>query len=277
MRVLVANRSDPASINIRDHLLELGDWEATTREFRGHPVWSQSEAILLEVQGPTVTDEALDFDLKSMGLPLRDVWFLSKHRAESGTPSFTVHPIGNHAEAKFGGRPTTLSPAAPRDMGALLRRLKHHKDKSHLPHAVTYEATHHGPLMSIPSLFVEIGSNDAWYQDPAGGELVARAIQDVLGGEGRSSGPILVGVGGGHYVPRPTDIALAGEADFGHFLPSHFVDAVASPEALRRVVAATPGCEAVHLHRKGLKGAQRQRVESWCQELGLKVWREAKE
>jgi D-aminoacyl-tRNA deacylase len=273
VRVLVANRSDPASVNMRDRLLELGDWEATNRLFRGHPVWSQSEAILVEVEGPTVTDEGLDFDLKSTGLPIRDVWFLSKHRAESGTPSLTVHPIGNHGEAKFGGLPATLSPAAPRDMGALLRRLKHHKEASHLPHSVTYEASHHGPAMTVPSLFVEIGSSDEWYRDRAGAELMARAIQDVLRGEGRSRGPVLVGVGGGHYVPRQTDVALEGRADYGHFLPSHFVDAQeASPELLRRIVAATPDCEAVHIHRKGLKGAQRQRVEAWCQELGIAIW-----
>lgn len=273
MRVLVASRHDPASMNMRDRLLELGHWEVTNRMFRGRPMLSQSEAILVEVEGPTVTDEALDFDLKSTGLPIRDVWFLSKHRAESGTPSLTVHPIGNHGEAKFGGQPETLSPAAARDMGALLRRLRHHKDASHLPHSVTYEATHHGPRMSLPSLFVEIGSSDEWYRDRAGAELMARAIQDVLGGEGQARGPILVGVGGGHYVPRHTDTALEGLADYGHFVPSHFVDAEReSPDVLRRAIEATPGCEGVHIHRKGLKGAQRQRVEAWCRELGIPVW-----
>lgn len=278
MRVLVANRSDTASVNMRDRLLEQGDWEATNRHFRGHPVWSQSEAILLEVEGPVVTDERLDFDLNSLGLPLRDVWFLSRHRAESGTPSLTVHPIGNHGEARYGGRPQTLSPAAPRDMGALLRRLKHHKDESHLPHSVTYEATHHGPGMTIPSLFVEIGSSDAWYADRAGAELMARAIQDVLRGEGRSQGPILVGVGGGHYAPRHTDVAFSGRADYGHLLPAHAIDSdMASPDLLRRAVEATPDCTAVHIHRKGLKGAQRSRVEAWCAELGVPVWDSAAE
>ncbi|MFO1532757.1 MAG: hypothetical protein ABR562_03520 [Thermoplasmatota archaeon] len=42
MRVLVANRSDTASVNMRGRLLEQGDWEATNRRFRDAPVWSQS-------------------------------------------------------------------------------------------------------------------------------------------------------------------------------------------------------------------------------------------
>jgi D-aminoacyl-tRNA deacylase len=272
MRVLVASRADPASMNIRDRLLEAGTFERTNRTFRDAPVWSRSETVLVEVAGPSIHDEALDGDLKATGLPVMDVWFLSKHAAKSGTPSLTVHPIGNHTVAEFGGRPGTLPPASPRDMGALLRRLKHHATAAGLPHAVTYESTHHGPWMSFPTLWVEIGSEDKWYNDRQGGQVVAAAITDVLAGEGRCKGPVLVGVGGGHYVPRATDIALAGKADFGHFLPSHFVDAAAGPEALSRAVAATPGCEGVHVHHKGLKGPQRTAVSGWLGALGVQAW-----
>lgn len=290
MRVLVCNRGDPASVNIRERLLETSDFEESSRKFRGRPIWSRSEALLVEVDGPTVTDDRLEPDLKGLNLPLRDVWFLSRHRAESGQPSLTVHPIGNHGpDAHLGGRPHTLSPAATRDMGALLRRLKRHRDRLGLPHQVTYEATHHGPTMSLPSLFVEIGSNDEWYAQPDAGRCVAAAIEDVLAGGGattadgstmeraerdharRHATPILVSVGGGHYVPRATDLALAGAADFGHFLPTHAVEA-GDADTLRRAIAATPGCTGVHVHRKGLKGPQRQRVLTWCAELGVPVW-----
>lgn len=277
VRILVASRIDPASMNIRDRLLEQGNWERTNRTFRDAPVWSRSETVLVEVAGPSIHDEALDGDLKATGLPIMDVWFLSKHAAKSGTPSLTVHPIGNHSVADFGGRPTTLPPSSPRDMGALLRRLKHHAKAAGLPHAVTYESTHHGPWMSFPTLWVEIGSEDKWYRDPQSAVVVAKAIDDVLSGEGRCQGPVVVGVGGGHYVPRATDIALAGKADFGHFLPSHFVDASAGPEVLGRAVAATPDCAGVHIHHKGLKGPQRQAVQGWLQELGLKSWSSAGE
>ncbi len=274
MRALVANRSDPASVNIRDRLLESGEWELTGSRFRGAVVWGRSEAILVEVEGPTVTDEALDADLRRTELPVQDVWFLSKHRAESGHPSLTVHPIGNHRPvADLGGRPGTLSPASPRDMGALLRRLKALRDEAELPHSVTYEATHHGPHMTFPSLFVEIGSDEAWYGDRKTAELMATAVNDVLAGAGRTEGPVLVGVGGGHYVPRQTDVALAGEADFGHFLPAYAVDADATdPAVLRRAVEATPGCTGIHVHKKGLKGPQRTRVVEWAEALGVKVW-----
>lgn len=272
MRVLVCNLADPASVNIRDRLLEGGTWEQAKRTFRGGPVWSRSETALVEVAGPTVTDEGLDADLKATGWPVMDVWFLSKHAAKSGHPSLTVHPIGNHAQADFGGRPAHLPPASPRDMGALLRRLRHHAAEAGLPHSVTYESTHHGPVMSVPSLFVEIGSDEQWYRDAASARVLARAIEDVLSGEGRCDGPVLVGVGGGHYVPRHTDLAAAGKADFGHFLPGHYADEQADASRLRRAIDATPGCRGVYVHKKGLKGGQKQAVQRWCDELGVKVW-----
>ncbi len=273
MRILICSRSDSASVNIRDRLLEQGGWEQAQRDFQGEPVWARAEAIMVEIAGPSVTAETLDADLRHLGLPFRDVWFLSRHRAQSGQPSLTVHPIGNHGpSAEVGGRPESLCPAASRDMGALLRRLQVHRDAANLPHEVTYEATHHGPFTRYPSVFVEIGSDESWYDEPEGGRVVARAIEDVLCGEGRTEGPVLVGVGGGHYVPRMTDVALAGEADFGHLVPAYAVDPESDGEVLERAVRATPGCEGIYLHKKGLKGPQRQAVKGWAEALGVPLW-----
>lgn len=274
MRLLVASRHDPASINIRDRLLETGDWQPTGERFRGALAWGRGDDLLVEIEGPSVTDEDLAGHLRAWRDAVEAVWFLSRHRAESGHPSLTVHPIGNHRPvADLGGRPSTLAPAPARDMGALLRRLKARRDEAGLPHSVTFEATHHGPGIGVPSLFVEIGSDDAWYGDRRTAQAMAAAVHDVLDGGGAIGGPVLVGAGGGHYVPRQTDLALAGEADFGHFLPAYAVDADdADSGMLARAVVATPGCEGLHLHRKGLRGAQRSRVLQWAEALGVKVW-----
>lgn len=270
------NLQDPASVNIRDRLLETDDWEVSGR-FRGHPIHQRAYDMMVEVDGPSVTDERLTIDLEETGWPIHAVWFLSKHRAASGQPSLTVHPIGNHgSEAKFGGRPETCSPAAARDMAALLRRLRHRRDERGLPHDVTFEATHHGPFMTQPSLFVEIGSDDDWYDDRPSGEVLAAAVTDVLDGEGsdRDNAPVLLGVGGGHYVPQMTDKAIAGEADFGHLVPSYAMDAEdadASLGVLDRAWDASPGASAVYMHKKGLKGPQRQIVRDWCEARGVSM------
>ncbi len=271
MRVLVVNRDDNASTNIRDRLLE-GDWVDTGSKFRGHPMHQRGYDVMVEVDGPVVTDEDLQGDLARFEWPIDAVWFLSRHRAASGQPSLTVHPIGNHGPAKYGGRDDTPVPAAARDMAALLRRLKVHRDAAALPHEVTYESTHHGPHMDIPSLFVEIGSDEAWYDDIPSAEALAAAVTDVLDARHEAPAPalpIVVGIGGGHYVPQHTDKALAGEYDFGHFLPAYAVDAEAGPERLQKCIEATPGGSGVYVHKKGLKGPQRQAVKAWCEALGV--------
>lgn len=263
VRVLVVNRSDNASTNIRDRLLEGGEWVDTGSRFRGHPMHQRGYDVMVEVDGPTIHDEALSADLRALNWPIGAVWFLSRHRAASGQPSLTVHPIGNPGEAPFGGRPGAFSPAAARDMGALLRRLAHHRDAQELPHDVSFEATHHGPFMDLPSLFVEIGSDEAWYDDVPSGRALAGAVTDVLDGDGFIDAPIQVGVGGGHYVPRMNDLALSGDADFGHMLAAYAIDAEADGAVLRAAIAATPDCEGVYVHKKGLKGPQRQAVAKW--------------
>lgn len=284
MRVLVVNLADNASTNIRDRLLEHdggNDWQEAGR-FRGHPLYQRAYDIMVQVDGPTIYDEDLTTSLADTGWPIDAVWFLSRHRAASGQPSLTVHPIGNHGrEAKYGGQPHTLSPAASRDMGALLNALVRHRDGFGLQHEVTYEATHHGPRMQQPSLFVEIGSDEDWYDDVPSAEALAAAVTDVLdAGPAKAAdapaGPdapaVLVGVGGGHYVPQQTAKALAGDAVFGHFVPSYALDAE-DPEGalavLDRAVAATPGCAGAYVHKKGLKGPQRQIVRDWAEARGV--------
>ncbi len=273
MRVLVCSRSDPASVNIRDRLLDTDDWqEAGT--FRGHPLYQRAYDMLVQVDGPSVTDEHLTVDLEETGWPIHAVWFLSKHRAQSGQPSLTVHPIGNHGASKFGGQDRTCTPAAPRDMSALLRRLRHHATDRDLPHEVTFEGTHHGPFMTQPSVFVEIGSDEDWYDARPSAEVLAAAITDVLDGEAPSDAPVLLGVGGGHYVPQATDRALAAEADFGHLVPGYALDPDDEEESmavLDRAWAGTPGADGLYMHKKGLKGPQRQIVRDWCESRGVSM------
>ncbi len=268
MRVLVTSLSDNASTNIRDRLLEQAAWTTLDHvTFRGRPVQERIDgrtgtaARIVEVDGPTVTDETLTGDLAATDWPIEAVWFLSRHRAASGEPSLTVHPVGNPTDRHdVGGQPRTYGTCAPRDMGALLRRLQVHRDALNLPHAVTFEATHHGPFIQQPALFVEIGSNEDWYDDVPSANALAGAVLDVLGGDGFIDGPVQVGLGGGHYVPHQTRKALEGEADFGHMIASYAIEPD-DPELVATVQAArdaTPGCDGLYVHKKGLKGPQRQ-------------------
>ena len=90
---------------------------------------------------------------------------------------------------------------------------------------ITLEATHHGPYMEIPSCFVEIGSTEVDWELPYAGELWVDCLSKHLGlgisvpaavdsspmlawndASHRSRGVVVVGIGGGHYVPKMNDM-----------------------------------------------------------------------
>lgn len=164
--------------------------------------------------------------------------FPSIHKSESGVPCFTVHPLGNWGGvAEVGGAPRTLTPSAPRLMTDALRRLSDVEGATGL--RATYEATHHGPRGSLPAFFAEIGYG-ARAEPPA--EAV-RALSRVLTELSEDPGDrIAVAVGGGHYAPHFTDLALRRHWAFGHIVSRHSLlatDPATAGEAMRR----TPGAE----------------------------------
>jgi D-aminoacyl-tRNA deacylase len=168
-------------------------------------------------------------------------------------------------------------------MAFALRRLRHHG--AGLPYEISYEATHHGPWLSTPTFYIEIGSDESRWPDPEAAEAIARTVLD-LGRRGEApadspggpddgpAAPIAVGVGGGHYAPRHTDVSLDGLADFGHIVPNHALDQ--DPEVrIQMALDATPGAKAVYFHRKSMKKPLVREMEGFCERRGVKVLRAA--
>ena len=81
-------------------------------------------------------------------------------------------------------------------------------------------------------------------------------------------------MGGGHYVPRITDVALARRVSFGHMAPSHALEPP-SYEALERAVARTEGAKYVYLHRKAIPKPLVRELESFFADCGLESVHEA--
>lgn len=161
-----------------------------------------------------------DDDLAAL-LPPSSRWsavvFPSVHRSESGTPCVTVHPIGNLGpRAEVGGRPRELVPTSPGLMTGALRALSERSKETALP--ATFEATHHGPRLGVPAFFVEVATPEAGEPPKAGVGAIAEILGDL-----RSDGSetVAVGVGGGHYAPRFTDLAIRRRWAFGHLVPRY--------------------------------------------------------
>lgn len=193
-----------------------------------------------------IHDERLDLrlppDLLKLGPTLV---FPSIHRSAQNVRCFTVHPLGNLGpDAEVGGRPRALVPSDPELMTATLRTVA--GEARSLSRPATFEATHHGPDLGVPAFFVEIGFGEL--ATPPEDEI--RCLARVLPGLAREGGRdrVALGVGGGHYAPHFTDLALRRRWSFGHLLSRHALgqtDAATVREAFR----LTPGALGLLYHR----------------------------
>src|SRR3989454_677179 len=268
VRFFVASEEDEASRNQREALLELASWDRE-EAFGGAPSWRLRDMVLVTISELHLFRDHLDRDLQaSFGDRADLVVYLSKHRSESRRPSLTVHPIGNPRGAEFGGQPETLVPSSPRWMTAALRGLR--KEAKGLPYNVTFEATHHGPYLTKPTFYIEQGSTETEWADLAASRAIARvllALEPV-------DAPIAIGLGGGHYMPRHTDLALDRRIAFGHLLAAYALEG-ASGSAIDQAVERTKGATMAYVHRKSLAKPDVRAFEERLEKLGLRIVEEA--
>ena len=236
--LVIVSDLDPVA---RAVLERWGDRPATGSHVEGAAIRSLGDGVeLLRRPGLHIHDERLDRLLPPhlLGVPLV---FPSVHRSTSGTPCTTVHPLGNFGGTEeVGGAARQLVPAPARLMAATLRSLAESEPSTGL--ATTYEATHHGPWLRAPGFFAEI-SHDP--NGPPPSEAAVRALADLLRGLREDpTDRIVVGLGGGHYAPHFTDLALRRRWAFGHIVPRHALASEGAP-AVRAAVGSTPGAEGV--------------------------------
>lgn len=184
--------------------------------------------LLLRRPGLHIHDEGVDRLLPEglrAGRPT--LIFPSIHRSERNVACLTVHPLGNPGpRAEVGGRPRTLVPTDPRRMASALRLLD--EEGGNIGLRATYEATHHGPAVGLPAFFVEIGYGELPRPPLDAVRALARAIPMI---DADLSDRVALGVGGGHYVPHFSDLALRRRWAFGHLLSRHALAEVDRPTA----------------------------------------------
>jgi D-aminoacyl-tRNA deacylase len=266
MKLVVRSTADAASVNIVEHLLRLGKWEEAG-SFEGAPVLRMGGSSVVTIPVHHLYYDDIDDKVeKALGERPSLVIFASRHKSASNLRTLTVHPIGNYGKAEMGGRDQTLVPAAPREMTMAFKELV--KRAGGLKYQISLEATHHGPFLRTPTFYIEIGSDEMAWKEPEPAQVIAEAIFEVLTGKVPEV-PIAVGVGGGHYVPRITDVAREKIVAFGHMLPSYALEQGWSPETLRLMLDATPGAKLVYFHKKAVKTPILREMEAWFREKGV--------
>jgi D-aminoacyl-tRNA deacylase len=237
--VVVISGVDPVADAVAK---EWGTLAAADGHVDGAPIRRLNESmVVLRRGGPHVHDERVDLLLPDALRAQRPTLvFPSIHRSRENVRSLTVHPLGNPGpRADLGGRPRTLVPTDPRRMVTALRLLDERSEVVGIP--TTYEATHHGPEVGLPAFFVEIGSGE---HTPPAPEAV-RILADVIPEVGATLGDrVALGVGGGHYVPHFTDLALHRRWAFGHLLSRHSLEEL-DAETAAQAYRLSEGAEGV--------------------------------
>ncbi len=301
--LLLASKADNASVNLHEAVVGLGGWDAPEILPHGLLIRHSTQPVhLLLIEKLHIYADGIDIiHEKQTAETVDEVLVLSRHAAKSGLPSLTVHAIGvpgeiPHGEEGFaGGIKGIAVPPSPR-FSAIYSALREESSKSELADEfeVSLETTHHGPVLTKPTLYLEIGSTESEWIRKDAAMLWAAVISRVLGlsdkspeGEWFGKGDVMIGLGGGHYAPRHSDIAIRSGLPFGHLLANYALifddqnkESPSGPwrhslsEAIEKTRIAFPGGTIfAHLDRKSFKGWQRNAIIAELSSLDVEVRR----
>jgi D-aminoacyl-tRNA deacylase len=229
-------------------------------------VASKNIANELEKIGIPNWAKMYQFDEDEIGLPLDTIneeviIVLSKHKSAAGTKSFTVHSIGNFSNAEYGGKEKTLVNSLPKIQTNLLRGLTKENDSEHL---ICFEVTHHGPFTKKSVCFIELGSSAEEWNNLTAAALIAKTIIKYTKTENNDK--IVIGIGGGHYTPDFTKLAVRKNYSFGHICPNYMLKEL-DIDLLKQMIEKT-GANEIVLDWKGLK-TFKEKVVALCEESNL--------
>ena len=264
-RLLVCSLPDLPSVNMKEALLGFHGWD-DMGERGGLSFLSYGDTVMVTIPDFHLYHESIDREVEDLGFKVDEVIFMSKHSAKSGTPALTVHPIGNYHGNEFGGREGALVKANPPLMSDALRRIVQRNDMPE--NQLCFEVTHHGPWLERPTFFIEVGSIQEHWENKHAAGILAHVIEDL---DPHPEYPVAVGVGGGHYAPRFTEIALSYNVNIGHMLPNYQMEGRDDEDIARmlRLACEASGTRLVYLHRKSMKGAEARRLSSLIESAGL--------
>jgi len=261
MILLVSSNTDTASLNITDQILQHYPFTKTSEDFQNNPVYkarlNQKQVTFIKLCEHAVYAQNLPTSFPDAEL----IIFISKHSSQSETPTLTVHTPGNFADAGLGGLPRQVSVAPAFAMRDALKSLAASKQKLCLDYEVSFEVTHHGPSLMVPTMFVELGSSPSqWSDSKAAGAVAEAAVFAIENFEPKPSKSCVIGVGGTHYNKKFTQMALDGEAVFGHMIPKYAVATVDASMLLQCVERSLEKVSEVLLDWKGIKSEDKPRL-----------------
>lgn len=269
MILIIASDKDIASLNIKEQILKNYPFNETSNNFQENPIYTakifDQEVALITLKEESVKAENLPEMFPNANLMV----FISRHSSQSGKPTLSVHAPGNFGEAELGGLPKTLSVAPAVAMQTALKALLHYKETFCLDYEVSFECTHHGPSLNIPTMFVELGSCSLQWSDSKSGEAVAHSAISAITNFTVSKNSAVLGIGGTHYNQKFTLMTLVGEATFGHMIPKYAVHLLDSEMLSQCVEKTLEKVQLAILDWKGIRSEDKSRLLAALEVAGL--------
>ena len=267
---IISSSKDPAGVNIRNNLSELYNFEKLSEKLDSNDVFLYNKIPNKAIKSYLIDDDLIFAENIDKRIDADIFIFASKHRSKENTPSFAVHAIGNWSNADFGGEERTLCPSSAVLLKNLFIELNRNAQEIQ-NYEITLEATHHGPYVKQPAVFVEIGSTDKEWNDKQNGEIIAKTIMDALNNQNKDYESCVV-LGGGHYNQAANKIMLRTNYAVGHICPKYaleYLDEETLPQAINKTI---PKPEIILVDWKGL-GIHKQKITALLEKLSIRYER----
>jgi D-aminoacyl-tRNA deacylase len=252
--LVVASKKDKAGINITTRL----------SQFRGNPFLSSMK------QEPSYDFYLVDEEIvytESLNMEKINKYdfiiFASRHSSEKGGKTLSVHSPGNFRRADLGGESGKVCRSSALFQKKMFEKLIENTKLYHLDkdYTVTLEATHHGPLINKPCVFIEIGSTEIEWNDRRAAFVVAKTIDDLIKEYKENEyNEVAIGIGGPHYCPGFNKIQANSNVAISHIISQYVLPL--SEEMIKEAVEKTEEeIDFVILDWKGIgNSTERERI-----------------
>lgn len=247
--LIIASKKDPAGINITTNLSQ---FISNSENIKFHLI---EEDIIYEEFLNLERINEFDF-----------IIFASKHSSSSNNPKKTlsIHAPGNwnSSSPKLGGKSEKISPTSALFQKQCFETLNKIKAEHSLNNfEITLEATHHGPLINKPCIFIEIGSTiEEWKNKKAGFVLAKTILETIKNFKENPYNEIAIGIGGPHYCPNFNKLQLNSNYAISHIIPSYVLP-VSEQMILQAIEKTDEEIDLVLIDWKGIPNSEeRQRI-----------------
>lgn len=232
---IIISRIDKAGQNIKDSLIELGF----------------DNSLIYEIEVESIFAENIDKKIDA------DIFiFATKHQSKNGVPCLSVHATGNWNLAEFGGENDKLCTGPANYLKRAMHILENNKIEGF---DIIQEATHHGPYLEKPCMFIEIGSSEKEWVVKEAGAVIAKTIIELVNSDIKEC-KSAVGIGGLHHASNFKKIILDSDIAIGHVCPKYMLEHLTREKIIDAMDKTVPKSNIVIVDYKGL-GKYKQKVK----------------